>query len=136
MANRKGWPWGIAFSSVTYLCGPLAPVIQYEFNLTHDAYVNLVWDCLYGIGFEIAFLLIGDITLNGLAFMLGVFVWPTILFWTMAYLVKRIRSTRRSMRYMLGIAIVFIPTLMFYVPIHSAGQSGRPTFSADAAVVY
>ncbi|WP_036171726.1 hypothetical protein [Massilia sp. 9096] len=136
MANRKGWLWGGAFSAVTYLCGPLAPVIQYEFNLTHDAYVNAVWDCLYGIGFEIAFLLIGNITMSRFAGTLGVIVWPTILFWTMAYLVKQLYCAQSGMRYRAFLVIVFIGTLLFYVPLSSAGRSGRPTFSADAAVVY
>jgi hypothetical protein len=109
MASQKGWLWGISFSTLTYVCGPLAPIIQHEFNLTHDAYVNAVWDCLYGIGFEIAFLLIGNITMSQFAGMLGVIVWPTFLFWTMAYLVKRCCSSRWSARWRTGIAISLSP---------------------------
>jgi hypothetical protein len=136
MANLKGWLWGIAFSTVTYVCGPLAPEIQYGFKLTHEAYVNVVWDCLYGIGFEIAFLLIGNITLSRFAGTLGVIVWPTILFWTMAYLVKRGCSAKWSVRCRAGIVIIFIGTLFWYVPLESVGKSGRPTFSADFGVVF
>lgn len=136
MANRKGWFWGISVSFLAYVCGTLAPVIQYEFNLTHDTYVNAVWDCLYGIGFEIAFLLIGNITLSRLAGMLGVIVWPTILFWTMAYLVKRLYCAQSGTRYRAFLVIVFIGTLLFYVPLSSAGRSGRPTYFADFGVVY
>jgi hypothetical protein len=135
MANRKGWLRGISFSTVTYACGPLAPEIQYGFKLTHDAYVNVVWDCLYGIGFEIAYLIVGNIALNGFAFLLGVIVWPTLLFWTMAYLVKRLCSTRWRTRYLVGIALVFIGTLLFYVPLKSVGKDGRPTFCADVTAV-
>jgi hypothetical protein len=136
MANRKGWLWGISVSFLTYVCGPLSPVIQYEFNLTHDTYVNAVWDCLYGIGFEIAFHLVGSITLNRFAGMLGVILWPTILFWTMAYLVKRFYCARLSTKYKALIVIVWICTLLVYVPMNTVGKTDFPTYSADSAASF
>jgi hypothetical protein len=140
MTRQKGWLWGISFSALTYVCGPLAPTIQDAFNrspeLYFNLYVNAVWDCLYGIGFEIAYFIVGDITLNRFAGTLGVIVWPTFLFWTMAYLVKRCCSAKWSGRWRAGIAIFFIATLFLYVPMSSLGKSGWPSFSADFFVTY
>jgi hypothetical protein len=133
--QRRPWPSGLLIAFLTLAAAEFEPFFQ---NAPMDQlYVNAVWNCLYGIGFEIAFFIYHDITLNRSAGILGFVVWPIIMFSLVAYLSRRIITAAWSPKVKYVLLAIFVGTLVINIPLREAAKSvWLPNFMGDFAANY
>lgn len=121
-------------AALTVFCGPLAPIIQYQFGRSADYYQNPVWDFLYGIGYEIGYVLFQEVALSVRVGLVGFVFWPLALIYLMVFLGKKIALANVASRFKVCVFAVFSATLVVYVPSALLTELGVPTFTKLSAV--
>src|SRR4051812_38255713 len=97
---------GLLFASATLLFGPLLSLLQN--GRVADRFVNVVWDLLYGVGFQVAFSGFNELVLSRPAGFLGGIVWPVVLFALVFYCGKKAAEAKWNKQEKVTIAVLCV----------------------------
>jgi hypothetical protein len=127
---------GYVLASLTYIFGPLLPVLQFEFGASTHPHVNAVWDVLYGIGYSIGYEIFHELVLSRPVGILGFLIWPVLLFYTVAKTSTRLARAHISSKVKICMLLVFFSTFAFNVSSAVFNNSEAPCFTRDSFINY
>lgn len=90
--------------------------------------VNVVWDPIYGIGYELAYRMFHVIAINPSVTIIGLIVWPLFVLLMICYCASRLTRARWSLRAKYSIIMLFVLTLFLWVPGRLLSNSVLPSF--------